>query len=211
MSISLCVLAKNEEQSIHLPISSVKDYVDEIVVVDDGSTDKTAMIAQGLGARVVENIISPQTYGFSIVYNNAFTHLEGEWILVLDADEFLSDAHLLPTLVRYPDKEAWNLPRRKWENYYENRRTEYEAYPDWQPRLFKNDPERIKFVGECHKKLIGTKLHYAYRGPHIEHLQIELSSPEKSQYRKDLYLHLAKMQGVKVERGNVAPKGESLI
>jgi len=204
--VSLCVLAKNEEDHIHLPIMSTKDCVNEVVVVNDGSTDKTVMVAQGLGARVVHNTVPPKNFGFSEVFNKAVLNLTKEWVLILDADEFLSEPHLIHTLIRYPDKEAWNLPRRKWKNYYTDQRMEYEAYPDWQPRLFKNIPHRIKFVGECHKKLIGAKLHNAYRGPHIEHLQVELSSEEKNRYRKELYEHLARKQGVFRERGNIVPK-----
>jgi glycosyltransferase involved in cell wall biosynthesis len=120
--ISLCVLAKNEEQYIHYPIMSVKDFVNEIVVIDDRSSDKTVLVAQGLGARIVKNQISPKQHGFSKVYNWAISNLEYEWVLILDADEFLTDAHLLQTLTQYPGKEAWNLPRRKWENFQQSRK-----------------------------------------------------------------------------------------
>ena len=54
MSITLCITAKNEESCIHLPISSVENIVNEIIVIDDFSTDKTARIAASLGARVIK-------------------------------------------------------------------------------------------------------------------------------------------------------------
>jgi hypothetical protein len=57
-------------------------------------------------------------------------------------------------------------------------------------------------VGECHKDFICDKLYNAYRGPHIEHLQEELSTVDKKQYRKELYEHLARKQGVWVEKGH---------
>ena len=52
MNISLCTIAKNEETSLPKCLSSVKDVVDEMVVLDTGSTDRTVNIAKQFGAKV---------------------------------------------------------------------------------------------------------------------------------------------------------------
>lgn len=200
MSSVLIVLAKNEEHCIHLPISCVKDHVNKIVVINDASTDKTCEIASGFGAEIVQNQRSMRDDGCSEVYNWAISQVTEDWILILDADEFLDVPEKLHDLQRFSHINAWALPRRKWWSYSKLQRMEYEAYPDWQPRFFRNLPEN-RFKGELHKTFLG-RLFKAYKGPHIEHLQEELSTDAKHQYREDLYDHLADIQDVHRERGH---------
>ena len=50
--ISACTITKNEEKNIARSIESYKDYVDEIIIVDTGSTDNTVSVAKSLGAKV---------------------------------------------------------------------------------------------------------------------------------------------------------------
>lgn len=200
MNIGCIIAARNEEHCIHIPISSIKEYVNTIYVFDDHSTDETARIASALGANVLKNTVNARNKGFSEVFNSAISRVKENWILILDADEILDVPHLLHYLQRFQGVDAWALPRRKWYNYSQKQRIEFEAYPDWQPRFFKNIPEN-RFSGELHKTFLG-KLSKAYRGPHIEHLQRELSSDLKDEYRKELYQHLADIQLVHIERGN---------
>jgi len=51
-TVSLCMIVRDEEEMLPRCLASVKDFVDEIVVVDTGSSDRTVEIAQGFGARV---------------------------------------------------------------------------------------------------------------------------------------------------------------
>ncbi len=85
--ISLCMIAKDEEQNIGRCLQSVTGVVDEIIVVDTGSSDKTRQIAQEFGANV-------QSFkwndNFSDARNAALGLATGDWILVLDADEELT-------------------------------------------------------------------------------------------------------------------------
>lgn len=85
-TVSLCLIARNEESSIGMAIKSVLALVDEVVVVDTGSTDNTRIIAEGYGARVVDVSWSDD---FSAARNAALDEATCNWILVLDADEFL--------------------------------------------------------------------------------------------------------------------------
>jgi len=198
--ISLCIIAKNEEHCIHLPISSVKDIVSEIILLDDYSTDNTTRIASALGAQVFYPEKPVSETGFAIAANEMISHATKDWILILDADEFLDAPHLLHHLHRFTDVDAWALPRRKWYNYSDRQRMEYEAYPDWQPKFFRNIPEN-KFTGEMHVSFSGTPKK-AYCGPHIEHFQEQQRTAEKTSHRKELYAKLADIQGVEIEKGH---------
>src|SRR5438094_1375626 len=80
--ISAYILAFNEAEKIADAVSSVL-WADEIVVADSGSTDRTAAIAQSLGARVVQIPF----HGFGDLRNRAIAECRHEWIFSLDADE----------------------------------------------------------------------------------------------------------------------------
>lgn len=86
MSISLCMITKNEEELLEECLQSVQGLVDEIVVVDTGSTDKTMSIAKKFKAQVVTHDWQED---FSDARNVSLMHATKEWILVLDADEML--------------------------------------------------------------------------------------------------------------------------
>ncbi|MGI4776271.1 MAG: glycosyltransferase family 2 protein [Janthinobacterium lividum] len=84
--ISCFIIAKNEQERIAAAIKSVKEIVDEIIVVDSGSTDNTIAISESLGARVIFNswpgYVAQKTFGESLCKNT--------WILNIDADEELT-------------------------------------------------------------------------------------------------------------------------
>ena len=84
MKLSLAIATNNEESNIVDCIQSCKGLVDEIVVVDGSSTDKTAELARQNGAKV---IIAPNEKMFHINKQKAIEACSGEWILQLDADE----------------------------------------------------------------------------------------------------------------------------
>ncbi|MBV8491239.1 MAG: glycosyltransferase, partial [Candidatus Eremiobacteraeota bacterium] len=92
--ISLCMIVKNEERFLRECIASVRDVVDEIVVVDTGSTDATVEIAQSFGARVEHR---EWRNDFSWARNEALALATRRWTLVLDADEEVT-ADSLPAL-----------------------------------------------------------------------------------------------------------------
>jgi tetratricopeptide (TPR) repeat protein len=90
-SISLCVIAKNEEQCITRCIESVRAIVRETIVVDTGSSDSTISIAKSLGATV---LFREWDDDFSAPRNVSIQHASGDWILVLDADECIAERDL---------------------------------------------------------------------------------------------------------------------
>jgi len=85
-TVSLCVIARDEEATIGMAIKSVLALVDEVIVVDSGSRDNTRIIAEGYGARVID---VPWVDDFSAVRNTALSEAACDWVLVLDADEYL--------------------------------------------------------------------------------------------------------------------------
>ena len=96
--ISLCMMVKDEEKSLPRCLDSVKDYVDEIVIVDTGSTDRTVEIAESYGAKVYHH---PWEKNFSKHRNQSISYATGDWILIMDADEELDaeTVHLLRKIV----------------------------------------------------------------------------------------------------------------
>ena len=92
--LSLCAIVKNEEKSLPQCLESVKDVVDEIIILDTGSTDKTVEIAERLGAQVEH---FQWCDDFAVARNEALKYVRGEWVLVLDADEVL-DSAIVPQL-----------------------------------------------------------------------------------------------------------------
>ncbi|HML34226.1 glycosyltransferase family 2 protein [Sporomusa sphaeroides] len=88
MKISACMIAKNEEKVIARCIESYREAVDEIIVVDTGSTDQTVAIAQSLGAKV---FYFQWIDDFSAAKNYALSKAKGDWIVFLDADEYFAN------------------------------------------------------------------------------------------------------------------------
>jgi len=86
-ALSLCMIVKNEEKYLLQCLKSVRDIVDEIIVVDTGSSDKTKAIAEIFGAKLFD---FPWTGDFSAARNYSLKQATGRWILILDADEVIS-------------------------------------------------------------------------------------------------------------------------
>jgi glycosyltransferase involved in cell wall biosynthesis len=115
-------------------------WADEIVVADSGSTDRTAEIAQGLGARVVQIPFD----GFGDLRNRAIAECRHEWIFSLDSDERCTPEvrdEILSILSSTPAHDAYLVPRR---NYMMGRWIKGSGwYPNFrQPQLFHKDSIR---------------------------------------------------------------------
>ena len=84
MKISACYITKNEEKVLDRSLRSLCHQVDEIIVVDTGSTDRTKEIAAGYGARIYDFHWQGD---FAAARNEAIRYATGDWIIFLDADE----------------------------------------------------------------------------------------------------------------------------
>jgi tetratricopeptide (TPR) repeat protein len=89
MTLSLCMIVKDEAAQLGKCLQSVGDRVDEIIVVDTGSQDNTGAIAKAAGAKVFD---FEWQNDFAAARNYSLDQATGDWVLVLDADETLTAA-----------------------------------------------------------------------------------------------------------------------
>jgi glycosyltransferase involved in cell wall biosynthesis len=89
--VSLCLIVRNEEDNLAECLSGVAEIVDEVVIVDTGSTDGTKAIATRFGARVYD---FPWVDSFAAARNESIRHATGDWIFWLDADDRLDPGDL---------------------------------------------------------------------------------------------------------------------
>ena len=85
-TVSLCLIAKDEEKWLPRCLASARAWVDEIILVDTGSSDSTVEIARAFGARVFHH---PWQHDFALHRNQSMAPAVGDWLLILDADEEL--------------------------------------------------------------------------------------------------------------------------
>jgi glycosyltransferase involved in cell wall biosynthesis len=86
VTLSACMIVKDEQDLLPQCLGSIVDVVDEIVLIDTGSQDMTMDIARAFGAKIYEH---PWEGDFALHRNQAFGYATGEWCLVIDADEEL--------------------------------------------------------------------------------------------------------------------------
>jgi tetratricopeptide (TPR) repeat protein len=112
MKLSLCMIVKDEEANLSRCLASARDAVDEIVILDTGSTDRTLEIAEEFGAKI-HHLEWPND--FSIARNQSLQYVEGDWVLVLDADETLVEniAPILRQLIQEEQYLVINLVRQE--------------------------------------------------------------------------------------------------
>jgi glycosyltransferase involved in cell wall biosynthesis len=109
--LSLIVITRNEQAALARCLGSV-GFADEIVVVDNASTDKTVELARSLGARV---IAAPDWPGFGPQKNRALATATGEWVLSLDADEWIEQglaAEIRAAIADPGAADGYEMPRR---------------------------------------------------------------------------------------------------
>lgn len=135
LPISLVIITLNEEAHIERCIRSAP-FVDDIVVVDSFSTDRTVEIAKSCGARVFQE----KWRGFGAQKSFAASQAKNSWVISLDADEALSSelaAEILECWATLNAEAGYLFPRKsfhlgRWINYGG-------WYPDYQLRLFNKD------------------------------------------------------------------------
>lgn len=142
-TLSLVVIVRNEEKTIGQCLQSAAPYVDEMIVVDTGSTDNTIEAARRHGARVET---FEWVYDFSAARNFALSCSRSDWNLVLDADEFITDAD--PAAIRQfmEQKAVGRIQRvsdtRNGEDWQQTR--------DFITRLI---PKGVRYKGKIHEQV----------------------------------------------------------
>lgn len=169
-TVSLVIIALNEERTIAQVIDAARPLVDEVILVDSGSGDATMSLAAERGARVVHQ----DWLGFAAQKNFAIEQASCDWILSLDADEVLTAAlvHEIEALLASPDLgkyDGYKIPRILFIG--EQPVVHGGFYPDAQLRLFKRGKGRFgeRLVHEAIKMkgpvavLKNPMHHYAYK------------------------------------------------
>ena len=175
--ISVVLATHNEENNIQRCLESVKDFADQIIVVDGSSTDKTREIARKLGAEVIK---TTNKSNFHINKQIAMDQAEGDLVLQLDADEvvdkllqrFIKKAHLqiLKRKTHHRKAVAWWLKRKNLFMGQFFKKTG--QYPDPVIRLYVNGYARLP-QKDVHEQMIvnggvawadGHLIHYANPG-----------------------------------------------
>ncbi len=147
LTLSLCMIVRDEEEMLPRSLAAAREAVDEIVVVDTGSTDASVEIARSFGARVVER---EWTGSFAEARNASFEAATGDWLLYLDADEVLvaEDAPLLRELTGRTWREAFYLV----ETHHTGELGDGTAVTHNALRLFRNRPQ-YRFEGRIHEQV----------------------------------------------------------
>lgn len=147
MKISACMIVKNEELNITKCINSYQQYVNEIIVVDTGSTDATVQVAKGLGAKV---FFFCWNNDFSQAKNFALKKTKGDWIIFLDADEYFAPADLR-SIISQADQEGFEAIMCELKNIEAN--DEQQVLDSMQHiRIFKSNG-LIKYTNSIHEGL----------------------------------------------------------
>lgn len=166
MKLSAVVLTKNNQDEIGQCLGALA-RVDEIVVVDGYSTDKTIRIARSFGAKV----FSKKLISFSSQRNFGIKQASHPWVLFVDSDERVSPPLMteIKTAIDSTEHSAFRIKR---ANYFFSRRVRHGGYwPDWQTRLFKAADFK-GYTGKIHEtphwqgslgSLTNCLLHYSHK------------------------------------------------
>ena len=212
-TLSLCMITKNEEHNLTNCLNSVKNIVDEIIIVDTDSTDKTKEIAKnicrnfGLGEAKVFDF--KWIDDFSAARNESLKHATKQWILVLDADETIAkeDLDKLKILISDEDCIGYYFIIRTYTNdstaagwvssisdKYKESKTASGWFTTRLIRLFRNN-KSIKFDGVVHETIdksvhnLGKVEEASFPIHHFGRLK-----GEKGNHKKELYQKLGKLK-----------------
>lgn len=159
--LTLSMIVKNEEKYLRDCLESVKGVVDEIVIIDTGSSDRTIEIANLYGAKVYD---FDWIEDFSAARNYALNNSTGEWILYMDADERLDKSSIdeIKKRTENPRKVGFYCTVKSFDT--DGGRDHSIRYT----RLFANDPN-LSFSGKVHEQIEESLLKHDY---HLVNSQI---------------------------------------
>jgi len=190
LTLSLCMIVRDEEEMLPRCLAAARPAVDELIVVDTGSVDRTVEIARSFGATVIER---EWTGSFSDARNVSFDAASGDWIMYLDADEVLvaQDAGRLRALTGRTWREAFYLV----ETNFTGDLDDGTAVTHNAMRVFRNRPE-YRFSGRLHEQIGATLPGYlperleqtAIRVEHYGYLGVVRDAREKSRRNIELLL-----------------------
>lgn len=166
MKLSVGIITFNEEAKIAATIQAIKEIADEIIIVDSHSSDKTLKIAEELGA----NVYTENWKGFGAQKNSVLDKCKGEWVLLLDADEVVSD-RLRDDIREVINKASYEVYEIKRSAVCFNKKIRFGGFGnDYVIRLWKNGKVHLgneevheKYLSEAELGRINSPLwHHTY-------------------------------------------------
>lgn len=189
--LSLCMIVKNESEFIEQAILSAKPFVQEIVVVDTGSTDQTPVLAENLGAKVFKKEWNDN---FSEMRNYSIELATQRFILVMDADEMIIEGNK-EALQRLCEKIEGN-PGSAGTITILNETLSGDTSSTTIIRIFPRD-ERYRYTGKIHEQLtfLGKPIQLAVDSQiQVNHLGYSaLQMTKKNKYERNLALLLSEL------------------
>jgi len=200
------MITKNEEKFLEQCLNSVKNIVDEIIIVDTGSEDRTIEIAKKYNSKIIH---FKWVDDFSAARNESLKHATKDWVLVLDADETIAEEDLnkLKELISDGNCVGYyftirtytnNSTAAGWVSSIDDKYKESKSVSGWFTtrliRLFKNH-KSIVFKGVVHETIdpsirtLGKVEDASFPIHHFGRLKAE-----KSQYKKELYQKLGELK-----------------
>lgn len=171
----------DQSDRLRMAINAIKQYVDEIVVVDGGSKDDSVQVAKNLGAKV---FFRKWDDDFGVQRNYSLEKSVNPWVLVLDSDEVFefgnNDDNFWKIIAKYPDADGFVFTR---SNFLDNQKTGSVGDFDKQLRLFQKTKGR--YTEKIHESARGLKtvveipkdecviLHYKSKDEQKQHLKYQ--------------------------------------
>jgi len=189
MKLSLAMIAKNEARCLARCLRSVRAIADEIIVTDTGSTDDTVKIASENGAKVSH---FAWINDFAAARNFALTQATGDWILVLDADEWASE--ILANEIRKFIAGPPQIGRLKIVSDFRHHGQTQQS-STFVSRLF---PRGAKFEGRIHEQIVsdlprvnlrGELWHDGYLETKKSERNVKMLQAEIAREPRSAYLH----------------------
>lgn len=199
LKVSACVIVKNEEENLPRWLACAKAIADEMVVVDTGSTDRTAELAHEAGASVYS---CEWRKNFSAAKNFALRKAKGDWIVFLDADEYFSEEDIpkVREYMRQLDKDrnvaGFICP---WVNI-DKERGDVILFTGVQLRVFRRHPD-ICYHGAVHEMLrfVGKQ----WRIVNVENVRIWHTGYSSGGMRKKLERDMEILEEEQKRRGEI--------
>jgi glycosyltransferase involved in cell wall biosynthesis len=186
--VSLCVIVKNEEANLPACLASAADLVDEIIVVDTGSTDRTREVAASWSARVID---FPWVDSFAAARNECLRHATGDWIFWLDADDAIDEANreVLRQLFAHLDQgmAAYMMRCLCLSGHGESKSATMLGHA----RLFRNHPD-VRWKFRVHEQILPSVVAAGgtvrWSDVVIRHMGYEDTVNEKQKHKRNLRL-----------------------
>lgn len=147
--ITMCCVIMNEEKEIKEFLEYHRPYMDKIIIMDGGSTDRTIEIASPLADEIHMHRFDGH---YSNQANRILERVKTDWAFIIDCDERI-EMHTLKNLRNLIDQDevdCWSFPRRNFINGV----LDSTHYPDYQDRLYRSYCRRVRPV---HGEVVGFK------------------------------------------------------